>query len=225
VSLATEQDHVEQRGGSPMTRDEARLCIERINRHLDEARLLLLELYERQGWRALGYTSWRECATAEFGWRERYTYYVLEAARTERGLCTIVQPAELPTLREYHLHQIARLEPEQRVEVARAIVEDPRAPTATLRAIKRVTDETLRTRAAPAERRYVPPPMVVPAIDPDEIVGADAAALPADWAGIVDLVLTSPPYGLEVPYANDVPDPSDEATYAALRRRWRPIPW
>jgi hypothetical protein len=94
-------------------------------------------LYEREGWRALGYATWRDCATAEFGWRERYAYYVLEAARTERELCTIVQTAEFPVLREHHLRQIAHLAPEQRAEVARAIVQDPQAPTAALHSRRR----------------------------------------------------------------------------------------
>jgi site-specific DNA-methyltransferase (adenine-specific) len=128
---------------------------------------------------------------------------------------TIVQTAEFPVLREYHLRQIAQLAP----EVARAIVQDPHAPTAALRAIKRATDATLKTRAAPADRRYTPP-MTVRPVDPEELVEADAAALPAAWTGIADLVLTSPPYGLDMPYTNNVPDPSDYSLYSELRRGW-----
>src|SRR5205807_1142448 len=78
MSLATEWTQSEPDGGSPMTRDEARQCVERINHHLDEARALLLDLYEREGWRALGYASWRECVAGEFPkWRQSYLYYQL----------------------------------------------------------------------------------------------------------------------------------------------------
>ena len=48
-----------------MTSDEAHAAIERINRHLDNARALLLDFHEREGWRALGYNSWRACAQHE----------------------------------------------------------------------------------------------------------------------------------------------------------------
>jgi len=40
----------------PMSRDEARQCVARIARHLKEARALLLELYEREGWRGIAKT-------------------------------------------------------------------------------------------------------------------------------------------------------------------------
>jgi len=67
MSLAVDLNASEEANAPPMmSRDEARRCVERITRHLDEARALLLELYEREGWRALGYASWRQYAVAEF---------------------------------------------------------------------------------------------------------------------------------------------------------------
>src|SRR5205823_5147590 len=62
MSLAADLHASEEANAPPpMSREEARRCVERITRHLDEARALLLELYERRGWRALGYDSWRAC--------------------------------------------------------------------------------------------------------------------------------------------------------------------
>jgi len=63
VSAAVDWNRQEDgnRTALPMSRDEAQQCIARIAHHLEEARALLLELYERQGWRALGYDSWRTC--------------------------------------------------------------------------------------------------------------------------------------------------------------------
>jgi site-specific DNA-methyltransferase (adenine-specific) len=206
----------DDRDALPMSRDEARQCVEQINRHLDEARALLLDLYEREGWRALGYASWRACVMSEFQQSQAHLYRQLHAARIERDISPIGET--LPPLREYHLRQIAQLPPEERQEVALAIVRD--GPTSVLRAHKRQVDATLKTRIPPAERRYTPPPVVVQPGDPDEIVQVDAAALPPAWTGVADLVMTSPPYGLDVPYANDVPDPSDYAVYGDLRRRW-----
>ena len=45
-----------------MGEQEARACVARIKAGLDDIRTAGLELEEREGWRALGYDSWRECA-------------------------------------------------------------------------------------------------------------------------------------------------------------------
>ena len=68
-----------------MTKDEARECVNAIIRCLNDARELVLDLYEREGWRALGYASWRECVTAEFPqYSQSYLYRQLEA-----GSCSL----------------------------------------------------------------------------------------------------------------------------------------
>jgi hypothetical protein len=50
-----------------MTMEEARACVERVKGGIEQMRRDLLELREREGWKALGYDSWRACAVAEFG--------------------------------------------------------------------------------------------------------------------------------------------------------------
>lgn len=76
-----------------MTAAEARTAAEAIKAHLNTAneriaaaRMLLLDLYEREGWRALGYDSWRSCAVEEFSQSQSYLYRQLDAAKTERLL-------------------------------------------------------------------------------------------------------------------------------------------
>jgi len=44
---------------------EARECVDKINANLTNIRQLLLTLYERQGWDALGYRNWQECIKKE----------------------------------------------------------------------------------------------------------------------------------------------------------------
>lgn len=71
-----------------VTIDRARahaICA-KIRQSMTSARDLLLELYEGRGWEALGYKSWRECATAEFGEHQRTLYKQLEAAKVAREL-------------------------------------------------------------------------------------------------------------------------------------------
>ena len=94
---------------------EARACVTAINARLNGARQLLLELYEREGWRVLGYDSWRECVVAEFQQSKTHLYRQLEAARVEREISPI---GEMPSLSDYHLGQIAQLPPQDRREVA-----------------------------------------------------------------------------------------------------------
>ena len=87
-----------------MTEEEARTCVEQINQNLANVRALLLELHEREGWRALGYDSWSQCVQAEFGDRHRsYLYRQLDAARIEAGSDRI-GVGDLP---ESHLRVIA----------------------------------------------------------------------------------------------------------------------
>lgn len=73
-------------GVAMMGRDEAQALVTRIKRNLDGMRVDLLELYEREGWKALGYPSWRECAVAEFGASAATLYRQLEAAEIERDV-------------------------------------------------------------------------------------------------------------------------------------------
>lgn len=69
-----------------MTADEARSVVRRINHHLASARDLLLDLYQREGWRVLGYDSWEECVKEEFGKSRSYLYRQLAAGRLEKAL-------------------------------------------------------------------------------------------------------------------------------------------
>jgi ParB family chromosome partitioning protein len=103
-----------------MDKTEAREKTERIKNNLTEARQLLLEMYERNGWGALGYASWREYGQAEFGYSESRIYQLMDAAKTERNISTIVEINK--PLPEGHLRPLSRLEPEQQVEVYQTAV-------------------------------------------------------------------------------------------------------
>lgn len=91
-----------------MDATEARDVVRRINEHLGNLRALLLDLHNRKGWQALGYTSWRECVNAEFAYEESYLYRLLSAARVEGNLD--LPMGEIP---ERQLRELAQVEPEQ----------------------------------------------------------------------------------------------------------------
>lgn len=73
--------------------DTARHHIERIQEHLirsdyhlNQARKLILELHEREGWKVLGYGSWRDCVMNEFNKSSSAVYRQLNAALVELEL-------------------------------------------------------------------------------------------------------------------------------------------
>jgi hypothetical protein len=69
-----------------MDQTEARAVVTRIKTRIEDARRELLELHDREGWRALGYSSWGACAKAEFGGSAATLYRQLEAAEIARDL-------------------------------------------------------------------------------------------------------------------------------------------
>ena len=100
-----------------MSAQEARECIAAIKGNLESLRLLLLELHRRRGWEVLGYTSWEDCARAEFGKSRSYVFQLVAAAQVEENLAsvesTIVDWQNIPVS---HLTVLAKLPPEKQVE-------------------------------------------------------------------------------------------------------------
>lgn len=70
-------------------------------------RALLVEFYERRGWAALGYTSWRGWAAAKLGQSENMAYRELLAGQVERHLFDDSQKIGL--VPETHLRPLAPL--------------------------------------------------------------------------------------------------------------------
>jgi len=96
-----------------MTRKEARECIDKINANMNNIRSLVLNLYEGEGWKALGYKSWRECVMVEFKTGQSHIYRMLDAAKTERNISPMGENQEIP---ERHLRPLSKLPPAQQKE-------------------------------------------------------------------------------------------------------------
>lgn len=100
-----------------MTADEARIKTEQIKQNLYSTRQLLLEMYEREGWRALEYSSWREYGQEEFGYSETRVYELMDAARVQRNISEISEKEnEHRVIPDSQLRPLASLEPEQQRE-------------------------------------------------------------------------------------------------------------
>jgi hypothetical protein len=109
--MADAQHTSTQRSLALMTPDEARRCVAAIRQHLNSTRALLLDLYERKGWQALGYKSWRACVVAEFGDGQSTLYQELNAAQLEQHISAIAEnsPASplIGSIQESHLRPLA----------------------------------------------------------------------------------------------------------------------
>lgn len=128
-----------------MTVTEARECVQKINSFLTNPRALILDLYEREGWSALGYESWRACVIAEFKQSERYLYNQLEAARAEKNICAIAQK-EIP---EGQLRPLTHLPPAQQKEVWQKAVETAPEGKVTAAHVQKVVEEIHRPKRLP----------------------------------------------------------------------------
>lgn len=73
----------------PLTKERARLIADAIKSQAETMSLMLLELYNGEGWQLLGYSSWRECVKVEFGWSTAHMYRLLNAAEVEQNISPI----------------------------------------------------------------------------------------------------------------------------------------
>lgn len=87
-----------------MTEAEAHQCINKINTHRTSIRELLIELDERMGWKALGYSSMTACLKKEFSQSDSQLKYELNAGRIERKLNVPIN-----TYIESHLRPLKKL--------------------------------------------------------------------------------------------------------------------
>jgi hypothetical protein len=97
-----------------MSRAEAESLVVLIRHNLSDTRQSLLRLYEGEGWRVLGYQSWRACVVQEFGESERKLYRLLEAAAVESSLGFDNLTKPLP---ESHLRELSKIDESERREV------------------------------------------------------------------------------------------------------------
>lgn len=87
----------------PLSSNEARRLVSRINNQSADVRTLVLQMHDGQGWKALGYQSWKACVEGEFVFGRQYAYRLLEAAQVEQR----VSPVGDTKLRETHVRELA----------------------------------------------------------------------------------------------------------------------
>jgi site-specific DNA-methyltransferase (adenine-specific) len=192
--------------------------IDRGRRVFLEVGAALLAIQQRRGYRLRGYARFEEYVQDHWGFGRTSAYWHLDAAAVARN----VQHVGHETLEAAGLWRVASLAPLV-PEQQRAIVEREDFTTCSrreLRAVISAARAELSRRPSPPRPAPEPPaPFLVDTPEwADEVRILDAGALP--WPdGACDLILTSPPYCLDVPYAEggDVPD---YTTYRRLMAVW-----
>jgi hypothetical protein len=99
-----------------MTAAEARAKTDAIRLHLDqaghhtfEARKEALDLKRREGWKALGYSSFAACSKAEFGKSYQYLYKLIRAEEIAESFALFSPMGETPHLIELHARELNKL--------------------------------------------------------------------------------------------------------------------
>ncbi|MFN8454820.1 MAG: hypothetical protein U0401_09160 [Anaerolineae bacterium] len=134
----------------PMTETEARQLVNEIKTDIVAVGQKLLELYEREGWRALGYANWRECVMTEFEFQKSHVYRLLDFARLERNLSPIGEKYPLPA-NEAQARPLAKLSAEQQRQVWTVAVETAPAGHLTAAHVERTARRLIQVFEEPEE--------------------------------------------------------------------------
>lgn len=159
---------------APMTAEEARDITNRINQAAGELWRLLLEAYERQAWRALGYASWKAYVESEFTITRQRAYQLLDQGRVIR----LLQEAagDVSTTVDISERAARGIKPSL-PEVTAQIRERVESGAAPEEAVREVVDAHRKKRCAPESG-----PAPEPAPEPDTPDDADVEVDPiAEW--------------------------------------------
>jgi site-specific DNA-methyltransferase (adenine-specific) len=179
----------------------------------------LAEIRDTRAYLLAGYPSFNAYLEGRWSWSRRQAFDLLAASAVAVELVQTSAPAALPTRSQ--AVELARLEPVARHDLLQSL-DRPLSQYSTreLRARTRAFQEELQARRA--LRVVEPPPERPPGqrLDRDDIqIEILDAARTAIADGVFDLVVSSPPYALDVPYADggDVPD---YPTYRGCMAAW-----
>lgn len=101
-----------------MTEDEARETDRLIKRHINTTRYLLLDMRDRQGWKALGFESFGEYGKQSLGYEKAYLTQLADAGEISLQLGYDAQFAMANSVpKERHLRPLAAVPAESRREV------------------------------------------------------------------------------------------------------------
>lgn len=147
-----------------MGADEARVALDQIRTGLERFRALLLDIQEREGWRALGYPSFAACIANELGGSQARFYRQLNAAEIERRILASAPPksgeldsnshsAKPPApIPERQLRPLSRLQPRQQASAWAEAVSSAPEGKLTSQHVEAVVEKRLARPAGPVPK-------------------------------------------------------------------------
>jgi len=157
-----------------MDASQARTCVEKIKDRFGEVRTLVLDLYEREGWKALGYKNWTECASKEFGNHKVHTFRLLAAAQAERNISNpgVTDAARIP---EKHLRPLTSIkDPEQQRAVWKKAVETAPKGKVTAAHVKQIAE---KIRPSKPKKESAKPPEPIESSKKISVLGYKGGAI------------------------------------------------
>lgn len=137
---------------SLMTETEARLLVDEIKSGISSISKKILELYDRKGWAALGYSSWRECVMTELDFQKSHAYELLNFARVEQNLSAIAEKYPLPQ-NEAQTRPLTQLPPEQQPAAWQQAIEESPNGNPTSAQVKKVVEQYKRVEYIPVSSK------------------------------------------------------------------------
>lgn len=135
-----------------MTKAEAGRCVEAIKEHAISLRQLLVELEERRGWEALGYSSMTACMVAEFKNSKPVLVRELKVGRMEKRYLRV----PIGTYLESQLRPLSQLEPTRYQEAIEKAHQIARGDRMTAAHVNQAVRE-LRSKEVFPSKPFTPP--------------------------------------------------------------------
>ena len=139
-----------------MTAAQAQQCVEAIKNHAVSLRTLLVELDDRRGWEALGYSSMTACMVAEFKNSKPVLIRELKVGRIEKHHLQV----PIGTYLESQLRSLSKLEPTQyKLAIAKAYKiagSDKLKAVHVTKAVTEILNPTRVVLDAPTASKYKP---------------------------------------------------------------------
>jgi hypothetical protein len=134
---------------------------------MNNVRELVLVLYEREGWTALGYKNWRECVTAEFRQSENYLYRQLEVAQVEKNILPMGKTADQIPERQLRPLVSLRDNPAAQREAWKKAVETAPEGKVTAAHVSKVVNELTGNIAEKKEKAIIKKAVKIEQVDPE----------------------------------------------------------
>ena len=123
-----------------MDKVEAREITDRIKANLVDTSELVFDMYNREGWRALGYESWRACVVAEFEFSQSHAYRLLSHGQVVKNIkdSQLGNPDIILPATQHQTEPLAKLPPKQQSATWQKVQKVTEKPQPTAKEIETV---------------------------------------------------------------------------------------